>query len=191
MPISPSREILLNYLNKKTDKIEQRKISSKLKDKYSLKEAFYIVSNGYDVFEKDSSITKKTSLSFIIEYLGFRGLFLGDAHEEDIYSYLNCNNKTFFNVVKLSHHGGCKNTSSRLIKLFDKDTEYIICADKTKNNHPNNLTIARIVLAQSKPTINLSSCNYDLRKSFEELKDLGFDANITYAKNGVNTLNYE
>lgn len=47
----------------------------------------------------------------MIEYGNFCGLFLGDAHEEDIYSYManHCaNRKISFNVVKLAHHGSEK-----------------------------------------------------------------------------------
>ncbi|MCY6394137.1 MBL fold metallo-hydrolase, partial [Escherichia coli] len=131
-PITPSKNILLKYLEQQERKNTEIKISSS-SEKYSIKEALQLLSNGNDMFVKDPSATNKTSLSFMIEYGNFCGLFLGDAHEEDIYSYManHCaNRKISFNVVKLAHHGSEKNTSSRLLKLIGT-TEYIICANKT------------------------------------------------------------
>ncbi|HAH0599739.1 TPA: MBL fold metallo-hydrolase, partial [Escherichia coli] len=156
-PITPSKNILLKYLEQQERKNTEIKISSS-SEKYSIKEALQLLSNGNDMFVKDPSATNKTSLSFMIEYGNFCGLFLGDAHEEDIYSYManHCaNRKISFNVVKLAHHGSEKNTSSRLLKLIGT-TEYIICANKTKHNHPNNLTLARILIHEQEPKIHMS-----------------------------------
>lgn len=191
-PITPSKNILLKYLEQQERKNTEIKISSS-SEKYSIKEARQLLSNGNDIFVKDPSATNKTSLSFMIEYGNFCGLFLGDAHEEDIYSYManHCaNRKISFNVVKLAHHGSEKNTSSRLLKLIGT-TEYIICANKTKHNHPNNLTLARILIHEQEPKIHMSSSNQEIINLLNQINLLGFGITATHSENGVNTLIYE
>ncbi|MCT7438799.1 MBL fold metallo-hydrolase, partial [Escherichia coli] len=88
------------------------------------------------------------------------------------------------------HHGSEKNTSSRLLKLIGT-TEYIICANKTKHNHPNNLTLARILIHEQEPKIHMSSSNQEIINLLNQINLLGFGITATHSENGVNTLIYE
>lgn len=96
-----------------------------------------------------------------------------------------------FDVVKLSHHGSERNTSTELLELIG-ESEYILCANnETNNNHPNNVTLARILSLDHNPDIHLSSNSSNLLAKIEECKNLNFDINETYPTDGVNTIHYE
>lgn len=95
-----------------------------------------------------------------------------------------------FCVTKLSHHGSEKNTNSELINIIGK-TEYIFCADKSKHNHPNNKTIARILSQFQQATFHFSSDNDKVRSIFSENNVLGCQVLCTYSSNGVNVRYYE
>ncbi|POD98006.1 hypothetical protein BVY05_20780 [Pectobacterium odoriferum] len=189
-PLTPTIDALHrmhgDYLKK-----NQPQISSDEEIEPTLEEYIEEIANGNDKFIPDRSITNKTSLSLIIEYNDFRGAFLGDAWATDIVSALNLSNiKPVFNVVKLSHHGSEKNTTSDLIQLLGK-TEYIICADKSKHNHPNNKTISRILSQYPDAIFHFSSDNEKVRSIFNENNVLGYQALCTYSSNGVNVRYYE
>ncbi|MFB4820360.1 ComEC/Rec2 family competence protein [Enterobacter hormaechei subsp. xiangfangensis] len=166
-------------------------ISSFEETEPTLDECINDIFNGNDKFIPDKSITNRTSLSFIVEYNHFRGVFLGDAWATDVVSALKSSNiKLDFNVVKLSHHGSEKNTTSDLIQLLG-ETEYIICADKSKHNHPNNKTIARILVQYPNARFHFSSDNAKVRSIFSKNNVLGCQALCTYSSNGVNVRYYE
>ncbi|GGM03628.1 MBL fold hydrolase [Streptomyces cinereus] len=197
IPLTPTNEILKNIYKFYNSKIlnnesAQKQISSSIESEITLGEALKKVRENKDRFEKDPSITNKSSISFIIESNNFTGLFLGDAHAEDILEGLKISgyiNKKF-NVVKLSHHGSHRNTSSELLEAIGK-TEYIICANKTKHNHPNNVTLARILNYNPNPTFHLSSDSSTLTQNIEACVALGFKPTITIPKSGINKLTYE
>ncbi|CAK1711525.1 competence protein ComEC [Vibrio crassostreae] len=96
----------------------------------------------------DKSETNGSSISFIVEYEKLKLLFLGDAHEGDIYRELsklaNENYELNFDVVKVSHHGSRNNTSNRFIKLINSKIFLIsTCGEK----HPDLETLAKIMTA--------------------------------------------
>src|SRR5690606_39932808 len=96
-----------------------------------------------------------------------------------------------FDVVKISHHVSERNTKIELLDLLGK-TEYILCANnESHHNHPNNITLARIISLDNNPTIHLSSNSSNLSAKIEEFKRLGCSINETYPSNGMNTLSYE
>ena len=151
----------------------QPQISSDENLEPTLAECIEEITNGNDKFIPDRSITNRTSLSLIIEYNSFRGLFLGDAWASDIIECFRLNQiEPGFCVTKLSHHGSEKNTNSELINIIGK-TEYIFCADKSKHNHPNNKTIARILSQFQQATFHFSSDNDKVRSIFSENNVLG------------------
>lgn len=194
-PLTPRVDALermhSDFLRKIQKKNNQPQISSDEKDEPSLTECIEEIANSDDKFIPDRSITNRTSLSLIIEYNGFKGLFLGDAWAKDVIETLSANQiEPNFTVVKLSHHGSEKNTNSELIKLFGK-TEYIICADKSKHNHPNNKTIARILDQFPEAIFHFSSDNEAVRSIFSENNVLGSQVLCTYSSNGVNVRYYE
>lgn len=65
-------------------KKNQPQISSDERVEPTLLECIEEVANGSDKFLPDRFIANRTSLSLIIEYNGFRGLFLGDAWATDV-----------------------------------------------------------------------------------------------------------
>lgn len=169
----------------------QPQISSDENLEPTLAECIEEITNGNDKFIPDRSITNRTSLSLIIEYNSFRGLFLGDAWASDIIECFRLNQiEPGFCVTKLSHHGSEKNTNSELINIIGK-TEYIFCADKSKHNHPNNKTIARILSQFQQATFHFSSDNDKVRSIFSENNVLGCQVLCTYSSNGVNVRYYE
>src|SRR5690606_21901531 len=109
-------------------------ISSHKENDTPLKECITNIQKGDDTFVKDISKPNKSSISIIVTYKNFNGLFLADAHVEDIIAGIRemGYENTQFNVTKLSHHGSEKNTSTELLELLGK-TEYILCADKSKH----------------------------------------------------------
>ncbi|MCO8122894.1 MBL fold metallo-hydrolase [Stieleria sp. TO1_6] len=92
-----------------------------------------------DVYTPDSSVTNRSSISFILEYAGTKCLFLGDAWAEELVSSLessgNSNTQIVFDVIKLSHHGSLHNTSPELLNLIDSP-RFLVSTDGQKHDHP-------------------------------------------------------
>ena len=190
IPLTPTIDAL-HHMHDDYIKKNQPQISSDEKVEPTLLECIEEVANGTDKFLPDRSITNRTSLSIIIEYNGFRGLFLGDAWATDVIESFRLNKiEPGFCVTKLSHHGSERNSNSELINIIGK-TEYIICADKSKHNHPNNKTIARILVQYPEAIFHFSSNNEDVRCIFNENNVLECQAECTYSSNGVNVTYYE
>lgn len=195
-PTAEALECMLNDANIQKEREEKKKrqkqISSSKTEEIKPEEALQKIQSGQDVFVKDPSITNKSSIGLVIQCGSFSGLFLGDAHAEDVIEGLNIlgfsNHQ--FDVVKISHHGSERNTNIELLSLLGK-TDYILCANNEKHHHPNNITLARILSVDSTPTIHLSSKNSSLSAKIDDFKSLGFSINESYPTNGVNTLCYE
>lgn len=125
IPLTPTIDAL-HHMHDDYIKKNQPQISSDEKVEPTLLECIEEVANGTDKFLPDRSITNRTSLSLIIEYNGFRGLFLGDAWATDVIESFRLNKiEPGFCVTKLSHHGSERNSNSELINIIGK-TEYII-----------------------------------------------------------------
>ncbi|MCF6709882.1 MULTISPECIES: MBL fold metallo-hydrolase [Klebsiella/Raoultella group] len=190
IPLTPTIDAL-HHMHDNYIKKNQPQISSDEKVEPTLLKCIEEVANGTDKFLPDRSITNRTSLSLIIEYNGFRGLFLGDAWATDVIESFRLNKiEPGFCVTKLSHHGSERNSNSELINIIGK-TEYIICADKSKHNHPNNKTIARILVQYPEAIFHFSSNNEDVKSIFNENNVLECQAECTYSSNGVNVRYYE
>lgn len=197
--ITPTVETLDRMLNdanvqkeREEKKKRQKQISSSKTEEIEPAEALEKIQSGQDTFVKDPSITNRSSIGLLIRCGAFSGLFLGDAHAEDVIEGLHIlgfsNHQ--FDVVKISHHGSERNTNIELLELLGK-TEYILCANNETHHHPNNITLARILSLDNNPTIHLSSNNPTLAAKIDDFKSLGFSINETYPTNGVNTLCYE
>lgn len=190
IPLTPTIDAL-HHMHDDYIKKDQPQISSDEKVQPTLLKCIEEVANGTDKFLPDRSITNRTSLSLTIEYNGFRGLFLGDAWATDVIESFRLNKiEPGFCVTKLSHHGSERNSNSELINIIGK-TEYIICADKSKHNHPNNKTIARILVQYPEAIFHFSSNNEDVKSIFNENSVLECQAECTYSSNGVNVRYYE
>lgn len=196
-PTAEALECMLNDANVQKEREEkknrQKQISSSKTEEITPEEALEKINSGQDVFVKDQSITNKSSIGLVIQCGSFSGLFLGDAHAEDVIEGLNILgfNNHQFEVVKISHHGSERNTNIELLSLLGK-TDYILCANNEKrHSHPNNVTLARILNLDKNPTIHLSSNSPNLSAKIDGFKSLGFSINASYPTNGVNTLCYE
>lgn len=116
-------------------------------------------------FVKDSSLPNRSSIAFLLEYLGKSALFTGDAHADVVLNSLNKLNDHSpiqIDLLKFSHHGS-SGTSNRA--LLDKvwANEYLISTDGSKYGHPHGEPIA-LVLTSDVPnpclTFNYRSrCN--------------------------------
>lgn len=125
-----SREKLLNTSNKD--------ISSKI---------ISILEDDEDNFTEDTSSTNGSSIAFALEFDDKKLLFLADSHpkiiEENLKSYYQ-EEKLWFDLIKISHHGSKFNTSASLLNLIDSD-KYLISTNSKLYNHPDIETISRIV----------------------------------------------
>ena len=195
-PTVEALECMLKDANVQKEREEKKKrqkqISSSKTEEINPTEALQKIQSGQDAFVKDPSITNRSSIGLVIQCGCFSGLFLGDAHAEDVIAGLNILgfNNHQFDVVKISHHGSERNTDIELLSLLGK-TDYILCANNEKHHHPNNITLARILSVDSTPTIHLSSNNSSLSAKIDDFKSLGFSINESYPTNSVNTLCYE
>lgn len=107
----------------------------------------------------DSSPTNGSSISFIIEYKQKKMLFLGDSHphiiKEELEKLLKgSEEKIFFDLIKISHHGSRRNTHKALLNIIDSNN-FLISTNGETHKHPHNETIAQIVCRPTKDVRNL------------------------------------
>lgn len=103
-------------------------------------------------FEPDKAVVNGSSIAFILEFRGKRLLFLGDCHPEVVESNLKKilrktnQEKMWFDVVKVSHHGSKHNTSVSLLELINSKKYLFSTNGRGKNfSHPDIETIYRII----------------------------------------------
>jgi beta-lactamase superfamily II metal-dependent hydrolase len=144
--LSP-REIEVKKLNKRweIEQSEKRKASSSDDDyKKTIKELLRD-----DKYIKDKSIINRSSISFLMEYGRFKILMLADSRSDVITKSLNRlgynkENKLVLDYVKLPHHGSKNNLYYDLLDIIDCK-KYIISTDGSIFNHPDKITLARIL----------------------------------------------
>lgn len=100
-------------------------------------------------FEEDKSVANRSSIAFLLTFENKNYLFLGDAHPSVIIKSLKetgCSKKDPIPVelIKVSHHGSCKNTNHELLELIKTDN-YIISSNSEIHGLPNKRTVARII----------------------------------------------
>lgn len=127
-------------------------------------------------FDEDDSIPNGSSIAFILTFDEKNYVFLGDSHPIDIMESLNDlgfskENPIISELLKVSHHGSCRNTNKELLEIIKTDN-YIISSDGTSDNLPNKRTFARIVNKNPSATIHF---NYEKLPGFiftkEDRKD--------------------
>lgn len=135
----------------------------------------------------DTSITNRSSISFVLQSEGKRILFLGDAWAEDVEQSLidiyGAQEKIVFDAIKISHHGSRSNTSVRLLELIDSPI-FLISTMGKKHGHPDMPVLLEIVKrnASFKRKIYFSENNKRIEtlKKFEE----EFNFEVINASNG-------
>lgn len=125
-------------------------------------------------FVKDTSLTNKSSIAFILDYEMKSYLFLGDAHIDEVNKELLNLKQTEqhdlkFEFVKLSHHGSKHNINSDFINLI-MTNNYIICRNKKSSTSftlPDRESIAKIVFF-TRERKNTEKLNFYVTKEINE-----------------------
>lgn len=118
-------------------------------------------------FDEDDSIPNGSSIAFILTFNEKNYVFLGDSHPADIIESLTDlgfrkDNPLITELLKVSHHGSCRNTNKELLEIIKTDN-YIISSDGTSDNLPNKRTFARIANENPNATIHF---NYEKLPGF-------------------------
>lgn len=116
-----------------------------------------------EIFVPDSSLSNKSSFSFLIQKNHKKILYLGDCHAETVISWLNNNqiDKIKVDAVKISHHGSKNNTSLALLERIDCQ-KYLISTNGKSHGHPHLETLARIAVINKDIKTNIYF-NYGLK----------------------------
>jgi len=97
--------------------------------------------------QDNQKLENGSSIAFILTYKNKNLLFLGDAFSEVYYQNLlkwkSSGGSSYFDMIKVSHHGSKANTSDEFLKEFDSAI-YLISTDG-KYDHPSIETIAKII----------------------------------------------
>lgn len=136
-------ELIIQYINRKDEsEFEHEKISSVA----SLTPKFF-EQMGQKQFT-ETTYSNKASMAFIWVYNDVpKMLFLGDASHERVCESLKAkfeNLPLFLDLIKISHHGSKKNTSTELMNIVDSDL-YIIPGGRG-NGSPSYETLAKILI---------------------------------------------
>jgi beta-lactamase superfamily II metal-dependent hydrolase len=104
---------------------------------------------GNNPFDEDSDPANGSSITFLLQFKGIKGLLLADGHPSDVVDSLfglnyteNCPLSLSF--IKVAHHGSKKNTSTEFLKLVSTGV-YVFTANGITNKHPDKETLARIL----------------------------------------------
>jgi beta-lactamase superfamily II metal-dependent hydrolase len=108
-----------------------------------------------DELDEDDAPHNGSSLAFILTYHEKNILFLGDGHPGVLVSGLaifgfNKDNPLKAELVKLSHHGSCRNLSLQLLEVVES-SNFVISSDGSKYGLPDKRCLARIIKTKESP----------------------------------------
>ena len=108
-----------------------------------------------DELDEDDAAHNGSSVAFILTYRCKNMLFLGDAHPgvlvEGLAVFGFTKDKPLkAEVVKLSHHGSCRNLSLELLEAIDS-SNFVISSDGSKYGLPDKRCLARIIKTKEDP----------------------------------------
>lgn len=90
----------------------------------------------------DYSLANRSSISFILEFNGYKLIFSGDTDTTTLIN--NISTEDNYDLLKVSHHGSKKNTSRDLLEKINCKN-YLICTDGSgRSRHPNLETLLYI-----------------------------------------------
>ncbi|GHB87853.1 ComEC/Rec2 family competence protein [Persicitalea jodogahamensis] len=131
-------------------------------------------------FIEDKSLSNRSSIAFLLEFEGFKGLFTGDSIPSVIVASLkelgySHENKLKLDIMKVAHHGSKSNTSRELLQMLDCAHYGVSSNWQNAHNFPHKEALARIVKAREGRSVHFYF-NYDdpvLRSIFtsQELDD--------------------
>lgn len=117
-----------------------------------------ILGDGLDIaqlanapFMADRSAANGSSIAFLAEYDGRSALCAGDAFAGDVHRSVRRllhdrgEPRLEIGALKLSHHGGRKNTSRELIESLGC-RQYLFSTDGSVYRHPDNESVARVIV---------------------------------------------
>lgn len=103
-------------------------------------------------FKGDASEANGSSIALLAEFEGKRCLFAGDAYATDLTTSVKRvieseggGDALEINALKLSHHGGRKNTSPALLQAL-RCQRYLFSTDGSTYDHPHNESVARVIV---------------------------------------------
>lgn len=102
-------------------------------------------------FKKDTSRANGSSIALVASYGGKRCLFAGDAFADDMVvaakklADTEGETELALDAVKLSHHGGKKNTSAELVRTL-ACRNYLVSTDGSYYEHPQVESLSRVVV---------------------------------------------
>ncbi|OMP68728.1 MBL fold metallo-hydrolase [Domibacillus epiphyticus] len=151
-----------------------------LEDEYVFDDVESISRGSLDInegrFSEDPSVINASSITFILEFLNKRILFLADSppsvllHQlQALYPEMSPEHPLYFDAVKVSHHGSKRNTCSELVKQIS--SERFIFSASGKYGHPHMETVSRILLHSPYETIRKLYFNYETHTSKSLLRD--------------------
>jgi beta-lactamase superfamily II metal-dependent hydrolase len=121
-------------------------------------------------FSEDPSVINASSITFILEFLNKRILFLADSPPSAVlnqlralYPEMSPEHPLHFDAVKVSHHGSKRNTCSELMKQISSE-RFIFSACGTYG-HPHMETVSRILLNSPCESARKLYFNYETNTS--------------------------
>lgn len=108
-----------------------------------------LLANG--IFKEDTSAANGSSLALLLDDGDCRCLLTGDAYSKDVAAAVRWlaeaegEDRLEVDALKLSHHGGKKNTGGELIRSL-ACRRYLFSTDGSYYNHPDPESVARVIL---------------------------------------------
>jgi beta-lactamase superfamily II metal-dependent hydrolase len=99
-------------------------------------------------FAEDTSKPNGSSIAFLASFDRKRVLFAGDAYAADLLGAIermSLDGRLSIDALKLSHHGGRKNTSSELLAALECP-RFLFSTNSTIYKHPQESTVARVIV---------------------------------------------
>jgi len=128
-------------------------------------------------FREDTSRANASSIALLAEYDGRRCIFAGDAFASDLAAAVRrvtgekgivSEGRLAVDALKLSHHGGRKNTSSEFLDLLDCPN-YLVSTDGSVYSHPHEESIARVIVHGA--TAGPPALHFNARSGLNEVWD--------------------
>ena len=140
----------------------------------------------------DPSKANASSIAFVLEFNNKRALVTGDATGGVLLPALRRlgeslgEDKVRLDLFKLPHHGSRANVSTELIEAVDV-ANYLISSNGDNYGHPDNATMARILLASARPPTFFCNYNTDRTLPWKQAVE-AFDGTMVLPKEGKSGL---
>jgi Metallo-beta-lactamase superfamily len=102
-------------------------------------------------FKDDTSRANGSSIALLAEFGDAACVLMGDAYASDVANAVQSvlaargGDRLKIDALKLSHHGGRKNTSAALLELLDCP-RYLFSTDGSVYDHPHPESVARVIV---------------------------------------------